>query len=419
MRLNLKSAFVFDEIPDISHGGGAVTAYNILLILCQKFDKVYFIILYETNKKNISNFEKKLSSKYTNYKLIFCDLPNPAQEKVSDIFFVNRFKIFNSLKYSKKIESIIKNLNVDFLFAYHWEALAAITKFKGCPKFLLVGDPIHLPILFRGLFYSLNKSKFSLGYLVQKYIEWTRIIPMKKGMKELLNQGTITSAFAFHHTKDFNKICSNNKCVYIKTPMSDPYKSNEKKKFTKNKFKIMHIGHLAGIVTLYGLNELIKNIVPILDLKIGKENYELHIVGGNFENIEHKLKNIILKHPSIIVRGKVSPADLDFKNSDVLIVPNSITLGIRVRIITALSYGLPVVTHIANKSGIPELEDEENCLISDNSAGLADGIIKFYNNDLLKNKISINSRKTFENNFSLNSVGDFIENQIKKNIKYK
>ena len=419
MSLNLKSSFVFDNIPDISHGGGAVTAYNIFLILCQKFDMVYFIILYKSSKKNISNFEKKLRLNYTNYKLIFCDLPNPAQEKISDIFFINRFKIFNSWKYSKKIETIIKKLNVDFLFAYHWEALAAVIKFKECPKFLLVGDPIHLPILFRGLFYSKNKSKFSLGYLVQKYIELTRIPLMKKGMKELLNQGTITSAFAFHHSKDFNNICLNNKCLYIKTPMTDPYKLNEKKKFTKKKFKVMHIGHLAGIVTLYGINELIKNIVPILDIKIGKENYELHIVGGNFENLNHKLKSLILKHQSIIVRGKVSPADLDFKDSDVLIVPNSITLGIRVRIITALSYGLPVVTHIANKSGIPELEDEENCLISDNTSGLANAIIKLYDDDLLKNKISISARKTFENNFSLNSVGNHIETLLKKNIKVK
>ena len=416
MSLKLKSSFVFDNIPDISHGGGAVTAYNILSILCEKFDLVYFVILYKVSDKNISDFKNKFSLKYSNYKLIFCDLPHPIDEKVSQVFFFNRNKIFNSWKYSKKIESILKNLDIDFLFAYHWEALAAITKFKECPKFLLVGDPIHLPILFRGLFYSKNKSIFSIGYLIQKYIELTRIPVMKKGMSELLNQGTITGAFAFHHTKDFNNICSNHKCIYINTPMSDPYKSTEKKKFTKNKFKVMHIGHLAGIATLYGINDLVRHIVPILDLKIGKDNYELHIVGGNFENLESNLKNLILQHPNIIVRGKVSPADKDFKNSDVLIVPTSIKLGIRVRIITALSYGLPVVAHIANKSGIPELENEENCLISDNTRGLANAIIKLYNDDLLLNKISRNSRKTFENNFSINSVGKFIENQINKKL---
>ena len=98
--------------------------------------------------------------------------------------------------------------------------------------------------------------------------------------------------------------------------------------------------------------------------------------------------------------GKVEPPDKEFLNCDILLTPNTIDLGIRVRILTAFGFRCPVVTHKSNKKGIPELKNKFNSLISDNSEGIAKDIVKLIKNKKFKNYIGRNGRKTFEKFFS-------------------
>lgn len=413
----MKTAFVFDTIPDISHGGGAITAYSILSILCNKSDYVYFVVLDNPNITKIENFKSTFDKNHTNYEFIFCNINfNSKKNLFLDLLFPSKSKLFKSWKESKKINLILSNLNLDFVFAYHWEALASIIEFKNCHKIVLVGDPMHLPFLFRGLYISENKSKFSLTYLVHKYIELTSVRLMKRYMKILLNQGQFCGAFAAHHTYDLNKITKRNNCKYVHTPTPDPLSEVKNIKTKNNKFKIMHIGHLKGIATLYGVRDIAYSILPIIDKIIGSDNYELHIVGGYFDELDIDIKNILKSHKSVIIRGQVSPSDLEFLTSDLLIVPTSIELGIRVRIITAFSFGLTVVAHRANQKGIPELENEVNCILGDNPIELAEGIIKLYQDQDLIKKISIESRNTYEKYFSLNAVGNHFQTIINEII---
>jgi glycosyltransferase involved in cell wall biosynthesis len=277
---------------------------------------------------------------------------------------------------------------------------------------------MHLPFLFRGLYISENKSKLSLTYLVHKYIELTTVRLMKKYMKILLNQGQFCGAFAAHHTYDLNLISNNNICIYVHTPTPDPFNEIKINKSKNEKFKIMHIGHLKGIATLYGVRDIAYNILPILDKNIGPDNYEFHIVGGFFDELDLDIKNILKSHRSVIIRGQVSPSDIEFVTSDLLIVPTSIELGIRVRIITAFSFGLTVVAHKANQKGIPELENGFNCILGESPNELAHGIIKlFHDHDLIKS-ISVESRNTYEKYFSLNAVGNHFQS-IMNEIKNK
>ena len=45
-----------------------------------------------------------------------------------------------------------------------------------------------------------------------------------------------------------------------------------------------------------------------------------------------------------------------YQKNNILLVPNEIDIGIRVRIITGLSFGAIIVTHSSNLKGIPELK---------------------------------------------------------------
>jgi glycosyltransferase involved in cell wall biosynthesis len=414
----MNSVFVFDTIPDISHGGGAITAYSILSILCNQSEFVTFLVLGSQDEVKLQKFKDTFDVYHINYDILFCNFElEKSKYKYIDFLFPTRNKLFRYWDKSPEIKCILENLSPDLVCSYHWEALASIIEFNNCPKAVFVGDPMHLPFLFRGIYIVENKSKFSLSYIIHKYIEFTTVHLMKKYMKMLLNQADFCGAFAAHHVNDFNNLLNSGFCKYVHTPTPDPYLNYNIVKSKNKKFKIMHIGHLKGIATLYGIRDIALNILPLLDKSIGEDNYELHVVGGYFDQLDVKLKKIFLEHKSVIIRGQVSPSDIEFITSDLLIVPTSIELGIRVRIITAFSFGLPVVVHIANKKGIPELQHEFNCMIGNTPKQLAENIITLYRNPSLLTSIQIESRNTYLKHFSIESVGAYLNEEINNILK--
>lgn len=67
-----------------------------------------------------------------------------------------------------------------------------------------------------------------------------------------------------------------------------------------------------------------------------------------------------------------------------MIVPTNIPLGIRVRVVTAWSFGCPIVAHRANAAGIPEMQDGENALLADTDAELADAVSRALGDEALR-----------------------------------
>jgi glycosyltransferase involved in cell wall biosynthesis len=73
-----------------------------------------------------------------------------------------------------------------------------------------------------------------------------------------------------------------------------------------------------------------------------------------------------------------------------------------VRILTAFSYGCPVVAHESNALGIPELADGSNVLLADDADGLADSIVRVVRDEKLRRHLRENGRETFERWFAPN-----------------
>ena len=133
--------------------------------------------------------------------------------------------------------------------------------------------------------------------------------------------------------------------------------------------RLLLVGHLKGVVTLDGLRLFATGILPRLEHELGADGFEVRIAGG-YEPPSELAR--ALDRPSVRFLGHVEGAEEEFRRAHVLLVPNTIPLGIRVRIVTGFSFGTCVVSHVANTHGIPELEHERNALIGDDADELAD-----------------------------------------------
>ena len=142
-------------------------------------------------------------------------------------------------------------------------------------------------------------------------------------------------------------------------------------------------------------------------------SWEFHLVGGFFDTMPMPLQDR-LKQFKVKIRGQISPPDDEFFSSHVVLVPTPIELGIRVRIVTAFSFGSCVVAHVANKRGIPELEDSKNCLLGNSGEELAQACRRALVDTELRHMLEAGARNTYESSFSLAKAGGDIARSLEE-----
>jgi glycosyltransferase involved in cell wall biosynthesis len=160
---------------------------------------------------------------------------------------------------------------------------------------------------------------------------------------------------------------------------------------------ILLVGHLKGVVTMEGLRLFANEILPRLERELGVDGFEVRIAGG-YDPPPDLAR--ALDRPSVRLLGHVEGAEDEFRGAHLLLVPNSISLGIRVRIVTALSFGSCVVSHRANTLGIPELEHGRNALIGDSAEALAGQVLRALGDEGLRRTLGRGARDTYERHFA-------------------
>jgi hypothetical protein len=202
--------------------------------------------------------------------------------------------------------------------------------------------------------------------------------------------------------------------------MTDPFDGQaellyEKIKSQKGKFTLALLGHLKGISTLAGIYLFADKILPRLVQEIGLDNFEVLVVGRYFKELPRKWQEKLTKGPVKIIEFAPNLEEV-MAQSDVFFVPTPIELGVRVRIITALSYASLILTHQANQLGIPELKDGYNCLVGKDDQELTQKIIGIYQKKYDTFQIRQNARRTFQEYFEASKAVGEIERDLQRLI---
>lgn len=399
---------IFESLPSLGHGGGGVTSYAIVRSLQREGHQVAaFVLPTAPRGGTLSNDEADLRMlRDKGVEVLWPVIAAPPQP-------LDQAKMgaYVQAESRRLLTEACRAFGGEAAFAYHWPAVKAMVEARlGLPTVGLVGDPYHLPILIRRRFnarYASDEER--AGLELSPAQEEAYIQQALRDQIAALNACDAAGAFAAHHAAMLAE--NGARCRYVRTPVPDPLKNGRPPVDHPARFKIMHIGHLRGIATLTGVELLAKQVLPDLTRRLTPDGFELHVVGGYHETLPADLKQA-LSHPAVVFRGQISPPDDEFLSSHVLIVPTPVDLGIRVRILTAFSYGCAVVAHAANAQGIPELEHGVNCLLAEDGATLAKHCAELAENPELRRKIAEGGRATFERCFSPATAGKDIVDMI-------
>jgi len=422
---------ITNGLPGPAYHGGAVTCWAIVKAMLAREHRVTVLSLFDTSEFNPYLESKDIQTKALydigahvefvkyNYKELInknnsTNIVSKAVRRLYRLLNPEIGRFFPWAKLSSQVHDKLEKIRPDAIFVYHFDALSAVYDSNIAPIMAGVGDLWHLPAYF---IWKIKKPSFRKYFIDGAYQLGYSIIS-KKLMLQMLVNCKKRGAFAAHYAEWLKKQKGFEDTLYLRTPahdsvgnrwreLKDEYISERENKNPK----ILMIGDTTGTAARWGLRLLINDVLPVLEKELGKNGFEIHLVGGGKIDKEFK---ILYELPYIKVRGRIVPPDKEFLSSDILFVPTPISLGIRVRIITGFSYGSCIVTHKANTAGIPEIEHNKNALVSDSGPGLAKEIIRALKNTKLRQKLNQNARLTFEKFFSEQTAAGLIVEEIEK-----
>jgi glycosyltransferase involved in cell wall biosynthesis len=301
--------------------------------------------------------------------------------------------LYPTLRDAPAVRRAIEQLAPDAVLVYGFEALAA-SREVAAPRFAAMSDPPHIARREQ----ALRRWRSSPRQLptAREAVGLRALLRSQARLSvELLHGCQAVGAFAHHHAEWLRG--RGIPCRYYRTPIADPGPSSPARTARPGMPpQLLLVGHLRGTATLDGL-QVFQGMLPILERELGPEGFEVRIVGGY--NPPRELAGL-QQHPSVTFAGFVDDVDREFRQADVVVVPVSIKLGVRVRILTAFSFGRAVVAHAANALGIPEAVHGENCLLGRNAQELAQQVALAVREPQLRSRLGDGARATYERFFA-------------------
>lgn len=382
-----KAFFISDSLPDEMHGGGNVTALNIVRSLQENYD-LYLILIDNKLNRNLKFCNTKIFKKIIRIK-----------KNKSFILKILDFFLLNSL--NNQLNNFVNKYKPELIFCYGFDAMLSCHRIKNVKKIASLGDPIYLPIYYRAVYLVKNYKLLDTFNIIKFYISYlTKYISISIIFFRIRSSFFKIGAFAAHHAKnDYN-------CEYFRTPIQNQIKV--RKKFN-NIFTIAHVGHMQGTVTMDSINNLVFNISPMLKKKY-KGEIKIFLIGKFFDRLPINIIKEINQLGIFENIGHVRPINKILSKCHAILVCNEINLGVRVRILTAMAEGVPIITHSSNTLGIPELKNNYNCLIGNNSKQLLNACDIIFKNIYIANIIAKNAYTTYKKLFSIQNFKHYLIN---------
>ncbi len=158
--------------------------------------------------------------------------------------------------------------------------------------------------------------------------------------------------------------------------------------------KFLFYGNLIGSGSQSGLKFLFNEILPAARKIWGVNNFQI-IIGGRTK-LPETYNTYFQSYPELSYVGYIKDLKETLSMFTALLIPISLPLGNRTRVLDGLSFGIPVVGHVSLNKGNPFLLNGVNCLLASNGLEFINMLNKLCEDNVLYDSIINNGIKTYE-----------------------
>ncbi|MFA7628953.1 MAG: glycosyltransferase family 4 protein [Candidatus Dojkabacteria bacterium] len=250
---------------------------------------------------------------------------------------------------------------------------------------------------------------------------FTRFIETKKLIRKayLLLEGSLNLLYGEINYRRFNHIFSisesettylNKKCKSVLVqPLVYPLK--QVKTSQKKNYDILFIGYLEWPPNEVAVRWFIEKILPLVNQKMPEIKF--HVIGNKNPRLEDLKAN-----KNVIFYGHQKNIDHYLAKSKVFVLPFQTGAGVRLKSLTALQNGIPIVSTKMGVDGL-KLTEQQHYLLAKTEKEFAQQVIKLLKNKELRKKISSAQKRYFLQNHSKKNNKLFLESYLKILKKFK
>lgn len=337
------------------------------------------------------------------------------------INFINKLNLKNIIYYkgnqhSQDLENFINLEEYDYIFSIWSEFGASLISQKKLKSFATIGDIYRYQhvrwcknIFLDFNILSIKKIKIYIGAFL-------KLLFLNFATKNLIKNLNGISMVNKRNYNYFKKIRKNN---IFYTPNMWVYKNHKtiKKKFKKLKI-VISMGPLNRTGNKFSIFYFFKKFYPILKKNIISQNFEIHIFGD--KNIPISLLKYI--DEKIKIRGYVKNIDKELKSAFILLNLNSQDKNFTIsntRILHCWSLGLNVITHINQKTAMPELINRKNILLGSDDLSLVKNINNLISHENFRKTLANNALKTLKSKYNAKKNAILIKKKFEKTFNIK
>ena len=321
------------------YSGDVIRSLKIINLLKKKF--LLDVVCLSSSKTNIKE-KNVVTYKHPSYfiKILNCFLSLLKLKPMQfGLFFSREMKLY--------IENIAENY--DYLFFYHVRTSQYLPKNFYGKSILEMGD------LYSDNYYQTFKNLNFLNPL--KYIYYLESLLTKREENKIFSNFDRITLFAKKEAEKIKKKFKN-KIFQIDESVEN---INRKFFFSKKNNKILFIGNIDYLPNFLACRNFIKYILPEVKKQLPEVKFSII---GNIGNIKRLL---LPENPNVEILGVKKNLSKYLKNSFCGLANLSIATGVQGKVLTYMSYGLPVVcsNKVAENFGSNDLSyNKESNLIS-------------------------------------------------------
>ena len=167
----------------------------------------------------------------------------------------------------------------------------------------------------------------------------------------------------------------------------------------KNTNRLIFAGRMDQYSNVDAIMQFCRNVWPLVKEKLPEMRFS--IIGNN---PPQKLREMAINDQRIEVLGYVDDVRPYFAGATISICPIRDGGGTRLKILDAMAMGMPIISTTIGCEGI-DVSPGKDVLIANTPEEFVCNIGRLIDDDMLRGKLSNNARKTAENKYSWNIIG--------------
>lgn len=392
----MKILFVTQFLPYPLDTGGKIKTYRTIKLLSKRH-QIYLISFVE--RKPDLKWEKEVKKLCYGLKTFVAPVITTSHKELKRkaLLGILNPKPFRVQKYFLKgaagfIQKLTEKENFDAVHCDHETSIQYLPYVFNWKKKLKVYDEVD--IASEGLFGYVKHE----GNLVEKLAYWVEAIKFWfYERKKIFIFDKVLTISQLDKKKLVKWGINPKKIVFLPVPF------RMKSQFRFGSKCILFIGLLSWWPNKDAILWFYHNIFPFIKEKIPQVRF--YIVGANPSK---KIRKIGQKDSSVVVTGYVKEAKKYFKKAGVFIAPIRAGAGVRIKILDAFSYGVPVVATKAAVKGI-RVKNKREVLVEDEEKKFAKSVVKILKDEELARKLSLNGVRFIKRSYNQKKAQEVLE----------